>query len=473
MLTMEDFERECKDIFEAVGDAFALVLEAGQGLVPSEVVLVGGASRVPKIQANLQRIVALLGNSAQVKKTVDLDRGIAMGLASIAALGSLGVGALRVPLQPQEPFREMQQRIRLPEGMCKPRGGGGKGGGGGTGCAADASAGGHEGERDGDGGADSAALALEMKQLRAENALLIQRAETAEAKVREVEERQDAAGSGGDGVEKPALPAASSSGGAEIEQIRLQLEESRGVIAELREQLSAAVSRAEAAEHKVVKRDKALRRAEGDMRAVEEERDALLLRAKIAEGSPALPPPVAGSWSGRPSFLHVPVSDGGKQTACGEEVYSKKQQRPPKDKAWRGNCGGDGSGGRGGGSGAKDASSSRPRNGASGRGEREGGESEGGMAGGAGGDGRDLGTGAGDVPDKQAGQIGGEGRNRPNGRRKGRPLLRWSFCKCICVLVGKRDEEVWALHFHVLLLIPLRTASRASCHGRWRQGVTS
>jgi len=44
----------------------------------------------------------------------------------------------------------------------------------------------------------------------------------------------------------------------------------------------------------VTKRDKALRRAEGDMRAVEEERDALLLRAKIAEGSPALPPPIAG-----------------------------------------------------------------------------------------------------------------------------------------------------------------------------------
>jgi molecular chaperone DnaK (HSP70) len=45
----------------------------------SKVVLVGGASRVPKIQTNLQRTVAALGNQAQVKKTVDLDRGIAMG----------------------------------------------------------------------------------------------------------------------------------------------------------------------------------------------------------------------------------------------------------------------------------------------------------------------------------------------------------------------------------------------------------
>ncbi len=44
-----------------------------------QVVLVGGASRVPKIQTNLQRTVAALGNKAQVKKTVDLDRGIAMG----------------------------------------------------------------------------------------------------------------------------------------------------------------------------------------------------------------------------------------------------------------------------------------------------------------------------------------------------------------------------------------------------------
>jgi molecular chaperone DnaK (HSP70) len=44
-----------------------------------KVVLVGGASRVPKIQTNLQRTVAALGNQAQVKKTVDLDRGIAMG----------------------------------------------------------------------------------------------------------------------------------------------------------------------------------------------------------------------------------------------------------------------------------------------------------------------------------------------------------------------------------------------------------
>lgn len=34
---------------------------------------------MPKIQTNLQRTVAALGNKAQVKKTVDLDRGIAMG----------------------------------------------------------------------------------------------------------------------------------------------------------------------------------------------------------------------------------------------------------------------------------------------------------------------------------------------------------------------------------------------------------
>jgi hypothetical protein len=44
----------------------------------------------------------------------------------------------------------------------------------------------------------------------------------------------------------------------------------------LRQQLSAAVARAEAAEGKVAKRDKALRRAEADIRAVEAERDALL-----------------------------------------------------------------------------------------------------------------------------------------------------------------------------------------------------
>ncbi len=40
MLTMEDFERECKDIFEAVGEAFGKVIEAGGGCLPSEVIYV-------------------------------------------------------------------------------------------------------------------------------------------------------------------------------------------------------------------------------------------------------------------------------------------------------------------------------------------------------------------------------------------------------------------------------------------------
>ena len=218
----------------------------------------GGVARVPRIQATLQRSLVGMGNNAQLRKTLDLDRGIAMGLATLAALHAVGIGALRVPLRESSPYSQLAERLRFAEGQCRPVGGG-------TGAGGKLSQGANKTETD----------AL-ISALREENAALLARVQTAEAAAAAA-----AAGSGADG---------------EVERLRREASEAQGVISVLRADLMAAVARAEEAERKVLKRDKALRRAEGDMRTVEEERDALLLRAKIAEGSPALPQ-LAGSWA--------------------------------------------------------------------------------------------------------------------------------------------------------------------------------
>ena len=230
----------------------------------------GGVSRVPRIQATLQRSLVAMGNKAQLRKTLDLDRGIAMGLATLAALHAVGIGALRVPLRESSPYSQLAERLRFAEGQCRPVGGG-------TGAGGKLSQGANKTETD----------AL-ISALREENAALLARVQTAEAAAAAA-----AAGSGADG---------------EVERLRREASEAQGVISVLRADLMAAVARAEEAERKVLKRDKALRRAEGDMRAVEEERDALLLRAKIAEGSPALPQ-LAGSWAvGVPRVVEDGVS---------------------------------------------------------------------------------------------------------------------------------------------------------------------
>ena len=221
----------------------------------------GGVARVPRIQATLQRSLVGMGNNAQLRKTLDLDRGIAMGLATLAALHAVGIGALRVPLRESSPYSQLAERLRFAEGQCRPVGGG-------TGAGGKLSQGANKTETD----------AL-ISALREENAALLARVQTAEAAAAAA--AAAAAGSGADG---------------EVERLRREASEAQGVISVLRADLMAAVARAEEAERKVLKRDKALRRAEGDMRAVEEERDALLLRAKIAEGSPALPQ-LAGSWA--------------------------------------------------------------------------------------------------------------------------------------------------------------------------------
>ena len=218
----------------------------------------GGVARVPRIQATLQRSLVGMGNNAQLRKTLDLDRGIAMGLATLAALHAVGIGALRVALRESSPYSQLAERLRFAEGKCRPVGGG-------TGAGGKPSQGANTTETD----------AL-ISALREENAALLARVQTAEAAAAAA-----AAGSGADG---------------EVERLRREASEAQGVISVLRADLMAAVARAEEAERKVLKRDKALRRAEGDMRTVEEERDALLLRAKIAEGSPALPQ-LAGSWA--------------------------------------------------------------------------------------------------------------------------------------------------------------------------------
>ena len=227
----------------------------------------GGVARVPRIQATLQRSLVGMGNNAQLRKTLDLDRGIAMGLATLAALHAVGIGALRVPLRESSPYSQLAERLRFAEGKCRPVGGG-------TGAGGKPSQGANTTETD----------AL-ISALREENAALLAHLQTAEAAAAAA-----AAGSGADGeVERLRLEAS-------VERLRLEASEAEGVISVLRADLVAAVARAEEAERKVLKRDKALRRAEGDMRTVEEERDALLLRAKIAEGSPALPQ-LAGSWA--------------------------------------------------------------------------------------------------------------------------------------------------------------------------------
>eukprot|EP00961_Rhodomonas_salina_P291850 3932384-Rhodomonas_salina.2 len=48
MLTLEDFEHECKDLFDAVSSLVEVVVkEGGVGFAP-ELVLAGGAMRIPR-----------------------------------------------------------------------------------------------------------------------------------------------------------------------------------------------------------------------------------------------------------------------------------------------------------------------------------------------------------------------------------------------------------------------------------------
>jgi len=119
MLTLEDFEHECKDLFDAVSSLVEVVVkEGGVGFAP-ELVLAGGAMRIPRLQRNIEKLIGMHG--AVIRKTVDMDRAVSLGAATIAALHH-GVGVVRLPLDEAEPYREQPSRIRLgkePSGVLR------------------------------------------------------------------------------------------------------------------------------------------------------------------------------------------------------------------------------------------------------------------------------------------------------------------------------------------------------------------
>ncbi len=165
---------------------------------------------------------------------------------------------LRVPLRATDPFVELPERTRLPEGMCKPRGGVGAEQQRRAEGLATKEAGRGEGGTCDEASARVAGLELEVKKLRQENAELSMRAGAAEAKAREALERAERVGAvvtaaeGGGGADGgPDMVAGAAQCVVDIEGVREQLAASRGVIEDLRQQLAAAVARADAAEHKV------------------------------------------------------------------------------------------------------------------------------------------------------------------------------------------------------------------------------
>ncbi|KAJ1485149.1 hypothetical protein T484DRAFT_1893082, partial [Baffinella frigidus] len=104
---VQDFDRECDDIFDCIPALIQQVVqEAGLGF-PEEMVLVGGATRILSVQKKIGRIAGL--HSASVKKTVDLDRAVSQGLATVCAV-VFDPPALRVPFRPTRPLVELPRR---------------------------------------------------------------------------------------------------------------------------------------------------------------------------------------------------------------------------------------------------------------------------------------------------------------------------------------------------------------------------
>ena len=122
-LTREDLERECEDVFQAVPRLIELLLGDVQRSCPAEVVVVGGAMRIPRAQKVLGAFLEEHG--AVLRKTVDMDRGIATGTALVSALVT-GVSSLCLPLSAEGPYSEAADRV-----LVKMRADGSLAGGGG------------------------------------------------------------------------------------------------------------------------------------------------------------------------------------------------------------------------------------------------------------------------------------------------------------------------------------------------------
>ena len=109
MLTLEDFERECSYVFDAVVDLEEEMMRAWGGQGPDEIVLLGGLTRIPRIQEIVHNIANNF-KDCSVKKTLDIDRAVAMGAATVCALDH-DARVVRFPFDPHRPYAELQQRF--------------------------------------------------------------------------------------------------------------------------------------------------------------------------------------------------------------------------------------------------------------------------------------------------------------------------------------------------------------------------
>jgi len=112
-LTREDLERECADVAQAVPLLLQALLEETGAACPAEVFIVGGSMRIPFIQKGLQAFLDQHG--AVIRKTVDMDRGVSLGTASVAAV-LVDPSALRMPLLRGTPFKETAERAHVKVG---------------------------------------------------------------------------------------------------------------------------------------------------------------------------------------------------------------------------------------------------------------------------------------------------------------------------------------------------------------------
>lgn len=107
MLTLEDFEHECMEVFQMVAALVRKVME--ESSTPcTECVLVGGAMRMRRVQKLVQTAVESLGGT--VKKTLDMDRAVSYGASTVVALHCSETSLKTLPLDASEPYAELPQR---------------------------------------------------------------------------------------------------------------------------------------------------------------------------------------------------------------------------------------------------------------------------------------------------------------------------------------------------------------------------
>lgn len=110
VLTLEDFEHECLDIFETVASLVKTAIDRAGGDPPcSECVIIGGGMRVRRVQKVLSGLLDPVG--ASVRKTLDMDRAVSMGASTVAAI--MRGCSIAVPLdRSQNPHARKPKRER-------------------------------------------------------------------------------------------------------------------------------------------------------------------------------------------------------------------------------------------------------------------------------------------------------------------------------------------------------------------------